>query len=76
MGVSLREYLKYGAKGPTTRGTRADRTRLDTKRSPDVWSKYYANRRQRAKWKAISRSLQKKKKKEQVSSDAKAYDMG
>jgi len=66
MGVSLREYLKYGAKGPTTRGTRTDRTWVLAKGSSNYWSKAIANSRQRAKWKAISRSLQKKKERTEV----------
>ena len=73
MGVSLREYLKYGAKGPTTRGTRNDRTWV----APRTWASYIANRqaavRQAAKWRAISYA--KKKKREEISNARKRDDL-
>jgi len=61
MGVSLREYLKYGAKGPTTRGTRTDRTRVAAR----TWSSYVANHqaavREASKWRAIAYAKRKKR---------------
>ena len=65
MGVSLREYLKYGEKGPTARGTRTDRTRVAKAWSSVYWKQRDAAYRQRAKWRAISAS--KKRKREEIS---------
>ena len=55
MGVSLREYLKYGDKGPTSRGgglpTESARTTLYKGHFKHHWS-YYKARAQKARSKA------------------------